>query len=197
MTHIPEDLLNGFIDREIDNSRSRTVEAHLKSCLKCKKLYDDLVRLNRLIVDTGGRTASDNFTTVVMNKIAGLPAPSTALSNSGSFFRIPHVFAAALTLFAVVLTLSDNSGEETDSEQTAAAKPLSITGQIMEKYLSDSIERTASFIKRLTGMPMGGSGDSSPMLMMLFFVGSILIYQVIELLQDWLRQRSSSINLLV
>ncbi len=197
MTHIPEDLLNGFIDREIDRSRSRTVEAHLKSCLSCKKRHDDLLLLSRLIIDTGGRTASDNFTTTVMNKIATLPAPSTALSNNGSFFKIPHVFAAALTLFAVVLTLSYNYGEETDSEQTAAAKQLSLTGQIMEKYLSDSIEHTASFIKRLTGMPMGGSGDSSPMLMMLFFVGSILIYQVIEMLQEWLRQRRSSINLLV
>ncbi|MCH7495823.1 MAG: zf-HC2 domain-containing protein [Candidatus Marinimicrobia bacterium] len=197
MAHLPDDLLHGFIDKEIDRSRSRTVDAHLKSCVSCKKRHDDLLLLNRLIIDTGGRRASDNFTAVVMNKIADLPAPSTAFSNSGSFLSMPRVFAAALTLFAVVLTLSYNSGEETDSEQTAAAKPLSMTGQIMEKYLSESIEHTASFIKRLTGMPMGGSGDSSPMLMMLFFVGSILIYQVLELLQDWLRQRRSSINLLV
>jgi len=197
MAHLPDDLLHGFIDKEIDRSRSRTVDAHLKSCISCKKRHDELLLLNRLIFDTGGRTASDNFTRAVMNKIADLPAPSTAFSNSSPFLNIPRVFAAALTLLAVVLTLSYNFGEETDSEQTAAAKSLSMTGKFMEKYLSEPFEHTASFIKKLTGLSMGSSGDSSPMLMMLFFVGSILIYQVLELLQDWLRHRRSSINLLV
>ena len=197
MAHLPDDLLHGFIDKEIDRSRSRTVDAHLKSCTSCKKRHDDLLLLNRLIIDTGGRTASDNFTGVVMNKIADLPAPSTAFSNSSPFLSMPRVFAAAVTLLAVVLTLSYNYGEETDSEQTAAAKPLSMTGQIIDKYLSEPFEHTASFIKKLTGLSSGSSGDSSPMLMMLFFVGSILIYQVLELLQDWLRQRKSSISLFV
>ena len=197
MAHLPDDLLHGFIDKEIDRSRSRTVDAHLRSCISCKKRHDDLLLLNRLIVDTAGRTASDNFTSVVMNKITKLSAPSTAFSSSSSFIRIPHVFAAALTLFAVVLILSYNTGEKTDSDQTAAAKPLSMTGQIMDKYFSEPFDQTASFVKRLTGLPMGSSGDSSPMLMMLFFFGSILIYQVLELLQDWLRRRRSTLSLFV
>ena len=197
MAHLSEDLLHGFIDKEIDRSRSRAVEAHLKSCISCKNIHDDLLRLNQLIVDTGGRITSDNFTTAVMNKIANLPAPSTALSNNGSFFSVPRVFAAALTLIAVVLTLSYNTGEKTDSEQTAVAKPPSMTGQIMDKYFSEPFDQTASFVKRLTGLTMGSSGDSSPMLMMLFFVGSILIYQVLEQLQDWLRRRRGTLSLFV
>ncbi len=197
MVHLPDDLLHGFIDKEIDKFRSRTVDAHLKSCISCKKRHDELLLLNRLIIDTRGRTASDNFTGAVMNKIADLPAPSTAFSNSGSFLSIPRVFAAALTLLAVVLTLSYNTGEKTDSGQTAAAKPLSMTGQIMDKYFSEPFKQTASYIMGLTGLSKGSSGDSSPMLMMLFFVGSILIYQVLELLQDWLRQRRGSISLFV
>ncbi len=90
------DLLNAYIDGELDVSESERVRAHIEKCESCKKIYDELVKVNKMLANSA-EDAPTEILDGVMKKIK-----SEKRGKIINFRKISGVAVAAVILLAVV-----------------------------------------------------------------------------------------------
>ena len=108
------ELLNEYIDGELNESDAEFVRAHIEICPECKKVYSDLLEVERLF-DEASEEVPDGFLDSVMTKI------SSEKQNAAKPSKKPMVFwgkfggvavAAAVMLTVVASPLISRMAED-------------------------------------------------------------------------------------
>ena len=129
------DLLNAYIDGELDESEAERVRAHIELCENCKKTYEELVKLNQMFSDSV-ETAPDGLVDSVLEKIKGEKCGKVI-----NFRKISAVAAAAVVALAVVGSplISEIVGGGAAKEECADnVMELAPSVDVSEYYYSDS-----------------------------------------------------------
>ncbi|MCH7886962.1 MAG: zf-HC2 domain-containing protein [Candidatus Marinimicrobia bacterium] len=197
MKHIEEGQLQSYADGELNKSEIMTIDAHLRNCLSCSNTYKEIESLKQAISDSGLLQPSENFTQGVMRRISSIPLISPLTQKNDFLYKLPYLFAAALTgMVLLFVLLSDSDTRSASTLQEGLQKSLNETA-IIGQYSLQVSEYGNKFLNLFLGNIFNATDTSSIYLMILFFAGSILIYQCIEYFQDRIRKHSQMMSLFV
>lgn len=197
MKHIEEGQLQSYADGELNKSEIMTIDAHLRKCLSCSNTYKEIESLKQAISDSGLLQPSKNFTQSVMRRISSIPLISPLTQKNDILYKLPYLFAAALTgMVLLFVLLSDSDTRSASTLQEGLQKSLNETA-IIGQYSLQVSEYGNKFLSLFLGNIFNATDTSSIYLMILFFAGSILIYQLIEYFHDRIRKHSQMMSLLV
>ena len=197
MKHIEEGQLQSYADGELNKSEIMTIDAHLRKCLSCSNIYKEIEILKQAISDSGLLQPSENFTQSVMRRISSIPLISPLTQKNDILYKLPYLFAATLTgMVLLFVLLSDSDTRSASTLQEGLQKSLNETA-IIGQYSLQVSEYGNKFLSLFLGNIFNATDTSSIYLMILFFAGSILIYQLIEYFHDRIRKHSQMMSLLV
>lgn len=98
---LPVELLNGYLDGELDEQQKAQVEAHLKICPACQEELAALRRMDDYVRDSVFEEPSREFVFTlnrrVMDKVRGAPRIR--------FFRLTSIFAPAAAALLILIIL--------------------------------------------------------------------------------------------
>ena len=89
-------MLNEYIDDELNESEAKFVLPHINSCPDCKKVYDELIKINELI-NEAQIEAPEELSALVMDKIRSEKKRSVK-----KIFKIGSLVSAAAILAVLV-----------------------------------------------------------------------------------------------
>ncbi|MCH8272896.1 MAG: zf-HC2 domain-containing protein [Candidatus Marinimicrobia bacterium] len=197
MEHIEETQLQSYADGELNKSEIMTIDAHLRKCLSCSNTYKEIESLKQAISDSGLLQPSKTFTVSVMRRISSIPLFSPMTQKNDILYKLPYLFAAALTgMVLLFVLLSDSDTRSASTLQEGLQKSLNETA-IIGQYSLQVSEYGNKFLNLFLGNIFNATDTSSIYLMILFFAGSILIFQFIEYFQDRIRKHSRMMSLFV
>lgn len=197
MEHIEETQLQSYADDELNKSEIMTIGVHLRNCLSCSNTYKEIESLKQAISDSGLLHPSKHFTQSVMRRISSTPLISPLTQKNDILYKLPYLFAAALTgMVLLFILLSDSGTRSASTLQEGLQKSLNETA-ILGQYSLNVHEYGHKLFNLLSGNIFNTADTSSIYLMLLFFAGSILFYQLIEYFHDRIRKHSHMMNLFV
>ena len=62
MTHIKEEQISAYIDRQLTGDENRALEIHLKECSSCHAAYEEMCSMTQLFRDAERFEPSDEAT---------------------------------------------------------------------------------------------------------------------------------------
>ena len=197
MKHIEEGQLQSYADGELNKSEILTIDAHLRNCLSCSNTYKEIESLKQAISDSGLLQPSENFTQSVMRRISSIPLISPLAQKNDILYKLPYLFAAALIgMVLLFILLSDSGTRSASTLHEELDKTLNETA-ILGQYSLQAAEYGNKFLDFFFENIFNATDTSSIYLMILFFAGSILIYQLIEYFHDRIRKHSHMMSLFV
>jgi anti-sigma factor RsiW len=133
---IVKDMLSEYIDNELNQDQTGTVDTHLRDCESCRKEFEELLAVHGLFADAERFTAPLGFSTRV---IANLPERKTSVW--GTLFARPVFLRTIEAAFAlVILIVGLISGN-----MLIAQKPFSVSSAgIQRSFALDVFEAAPS-----------------------------------------------------
>ncbi|KPK63379.1 hypothetical protein AMJ83_07345 [candidate division WOR_3 bacterium SM23_42] len=98
---LPIELLNGYLDNELDDEQRAWVETHLKACPACRDELDVLKRIDRAVRDEVYEEPSSKFVLGLNRRVM----EKVSIPRRRSLFRFAPVFVPVAAAFLILIVL--------------------------------------------------------------------------------------------
>ena len=108
-------MINEYIDGELETNEAKFVLSHIRSCPDCKKIYDELIKINELISGSCEEAPND-LSVLIMDKIRNEKKRRTAkLIKIGSLVSVAAVLVLLISSPLISFFMSGGATAEMDS----------------------------------------------------------------------------------
>jgi anti-sigma factor RsiW len=98
---LPIELLNGYLDNELDDEQRARVETHLKACSACREELDVLQRIDRAVRDEVYEEPSSKFVFSLNRRVM----EKVSIPRRRNLFRFAPVFVPVAAAFLILIVL--------------------------------------------------------------------------------------------
>ncbi|MEJ5306754.1 MAG: hypothetical protein WHT27_00415 [candidate division WOR-3 bacterium] len=145
MKHPDKILISKFIDNEIvDQKKVEEIKKHLSSCEICRKIYEQYLKVNKLVDMVDLEVSPDLYGEFFQKRI-------NALSNQRNSLKISLSFALVLILvFIMSFSITLLTGRKSIEKKYQVAEKKSIVEQSFSSFLSEDYSNISKSVNYIT-----------------------------------------------
>ncbi|MEO0233894.1 MAG: hypothetical protein ABIN35_05490 [candidate division WOR-3 bacterium] len=145
MKHPDKILISKFIDNEIEDERKfEEIKKHLSSCDLCRKIYEQYLKVNKLVKGVDLEIFPDLYGDFVEKKV-------NTFSNQKNSFKFSLSFAFVLVMiFVMSFSITLLTGRKSIEKKYKVAEKKSVVEQSFSSFLSEDYSNISKSVNYIT-----------------------------------------------